>query len=95
MTETRTGYGDVAIPEPRVEPDYNDIAADFLQFGEWNGNTLGDFEQWAFGKSEQYCYDISRLWRIATIGGRFKEEAEEIGERIFDLMVIYCRENDK
>lgn len=95
MTETRIGYGDVAIPEPRVEPDYRDIADDFLQFGEWNGKTLSDFEQWAFGKSEQYCNDVSRLCSLAMIGGNYKTESEEIGNRMFDLLVQYCRENDK
>ena len=95
MTETRIGYGDVAIPDPRVEPDYNDIASDFLQFGEWNGKTLGDFEQWALGKSEQYCNDVSRLCQIAENISRAHQEIKEIGDRIFDLRVQYCRENDK
>lgn len=95
MTETRKGYGDVAIPEPRIEPDYRDIAEDFLFHGEWNGKTLGDFEQWAFGKSEQYCDDVARLCRLSMTGGEFKREAEAIGDRMFELMIIYCWENDK
>lgn len=77
------------------EKNYCDIAEDMLTHGEWNGNTIADFQEWAFGKSEQFCHDSERLCVLAMHGGECKTELEEIGQRLFDLMVVFCKEMDK
>ena len=77
------------------EKNYCDIAEDMLTHGEWNGNTIADFQEWAFGKSEQFCHDSERLCVLAMQGGECKTELEEIGQRLFDLMVVFCKEMDK
>ena len=88
MAEAEARY---SVPEK----DYRAIAEDMLTHGEWNGNTLADFQEWAFGKSEQFSIVIDRLCVLAMLGGEFRAELEEIGQRLFDLMVVFCKEMDK